>query len=552
MTAARNLFAVVLQRQIFISATIFVGACTWHSAVARAASGCADGTREALVNETTYPNVAGCDGGWTKPGVRNRVARFCQGAGNDNVDNPDGTDCYASDLCEVGWHICGGAADITVAMAGSSDGGSAACAAASTVSDKFYATQASGSGGYTCNNDPSDTNDLFGCGSIGRTPSSGCGFLTKTLGNNCEDDHTTDAWSCSIAGGLAEQTVATKPVGTVGGGVMCCLGGGSTLVLSGDTTSSCSATPTIAGVVVDSGGDPLPNAVVSIAYPSGATLEINSDDPTGEFLVAWPDEEPDVSDDSPVVVGAFVFDTVTRYNGSAFTLSLNDADDDTLCDSADECYGVNSTGDGDHDGICNDNDECIGEDTTGDSDSDGVCDGSDNCLYISNEDQSDLNRNGVGDACEPTSNNLSSVTPLAEGDENCPYGGASISEGLDDGSGDGSSNNGVLEDDEVTQTQYICNGAAGTGNLVQLTTLEKDDAHCANGGTQIDVGNDDGSGGATADDQILSGDEIHKTGYACNGEPSAKSGCAQMEGSLLLLVGIATLWQLRHRRRELV
>jgi hypothetical protein len=51
-------------------------------------SGCADGTREAFVDQTAYPGIAGCSGSWTNPDLR--------ASGSDTADS----------LCASGWHIC--------------------------------------------------------------------------------------------------------------------------------------------------------------------------------------------------------------------------------------------------------------------------------------------------------------------------------------------------------------------------------------------------------------------------------------------------------------
>jgi len=56
------------------------------SRCATAGGGCADGTREGLVNLTTFPDVAACEGTWS-----------------GWIDEPS-----ASAVCASGWHVCRG------------------------------------------------------------------------------------------------------------------------------------------------------------------------------------------------------------------------------------------------------------------------------------------------------------------------------------------------------------------------------------------------------------------------------------------------------------
>jgi hypothetical protein len=71
-----------------------------------------------------------------------------------------------------------------------------------------------------------------------------------------------------------------------------------------------------------------------------------------------------------------------------------DADGDGAGNACDRCPTVADTGiDGDGDGV---DDACDPDD-----DGDGVADASDNCPSVKNADQRDINRNGIGTACDP-------------------------------------------------------------------------------------------------------------------------------------------------------
>lgn len=67
-----------------------------------AAVGCADGQREAFVDATASPNVAGCIGEWAA--TANLRAPKSGSACGDDLDAP----CAApADACAQGWNICG-------------------------------------------------------------------------------------------------------------------------------------------------------------------------------------------------------------------------------------------------------------------------------------------------------------------------------------------------------------------------------------------------------------------------------------------------------------
>jgi len=97
----------------------------------------------------------------------------------------------------------------------------------------------------------------------------------------------------------------------------------------------------------------------------------------------------------------------------------------------------------------------------------------------------------------------------------CPNGGISIDTGIDD------NGNGILDPDEVDETQFVCNGTDGKAGVGEgLTTLIsiKDEAsgdNCADGGKKIETGVDNDGDGE------LGSDEVDETHYVCNGQDGA-------------------------------
>jgi MYXO-CTERM domain-containing protein len=131
---------------------------------------------------------------------------------------------------------------------------------------------------------------------------------------------------------------------------------------------------------------------------------------------------------------------------------------------------------------------------------------------------------------------LVNVRPEPAGDE-CPVGGLAIESGLD------RDEDGELAADEVEDTSYACNDGAGArAARVEIEDQLPGEA-CEAGGKRVDVGVDQDGDGSLDDG------EVSETDYVCNGAPGerGKKGCGcstpgvAAPPSGLLLLGILLL-----------
>ena len=101
---------------------------------------------------------------------------------------------------------------------------------------------------------------------------------------------------------------------------------------------------------------------------------------------------------------------------------------------------------------------------------------------------------------------------------NCENGGQMIRIGPDN------DQDGILDDEEVLNIQYVCNGTDGIANLV-IVTEEPSGSNCSTGGVKIETGLDTNQNG------LLDTDEIESTSYVCNGDSDSEEiGFAEIRG----------------------
>jgi len=184
--------------------------------------GCADGTREAFNDETRFPSIAGCAGGWSVPGLltdQSMTPACARGAGDDS-SNPGGIGCTVEDLCADGWHVCRGASELTLAGVTCQDAGIAPTTGGGGA--MFFATRQHGTAPTGCSPDATTgNNNVHGCGNFGRVEDPGC---APPLNRQIESTvcAANPPWSCSDPTSImTEATVVTKS-GSPGGGVLCC------------------------------------------------------------------------------------------------------------------------------------------------------------------------------------------------------------------------------------------------------------------------------------------------------------------------------------------
>jgi predicted outer membrane repeat protein len=104
-------------------------------------------------------------------------------------------------------------------------------------------------------------------------------------------------------------------------------------------------------------------------------------------------------------------------------------------------------------------------------------------------------------------NSLVNITQIP-GPDDCEFGGIRVDSGLDDDA------NGILDDPEIDNTSFVCNGAPGDDTLIDVTPVAPG-ASCAFGGFLVETGVDDNLNGT------LDPDEVDSSNFICNGEPGA-------------------------------
>src|SRR6185369_13199028 len=90
----------------------------------------------------------------------------------------------------------------------------------------------------------------------------------------------------------------------------------------------------------------------------------------------------------------------------------------------------------------------------------------------------------------------------------CKNGGTTVKSGPD------TNGNGKLDDGEVKETNELCAGGQTT-LLTNVTEVPEGDASCPFGGAKIETGPDDGANGAIAGDGVLQTGEVTETVLAC-------------------------------------
>jgi len=230
--------------------------------------GCSDGIREGFTAKDSsgnyvYPNIAGCGGAWTVPGVSNYAPLVgpacpllkpidttqpkCSRAAGNQGTNRAGTGCAASDICAVGWHICTNYADVNANTANrgcvetmkgvtgdwlflsrQSSNGCGKCAAGASVAANCDSKQCV----LGCAQSEKISNDVFGCGSYG-SKVDGVNFVCPPFNyfshNLCSQILKTSSgaatgWNCASPQdpeGLCETYTVTNS-NPDNGGVLCC------------------------------------------------------------------------------------------------------------------------------------------------------------------------------------------------------------------------------------------------------------------------------------------------------------------------------------------
>jgi hypothetical protein len=180
-------------------------------------AGCADGTREGFTSLGDWPDIAGCSGAWSEPGVigpKVRDPSCMRQAGNDGLNAP-GQGCSVADLCAPTWHVCRDAADVDRSSPSGCE------SAVQSVEPRFFLTLAGASPQGICSPDRSAANDLHGCGNLGQSESSACQPLNRRL-SYAECGASMGVWSCGGPGDHLNEAALVSKTTSAFGGVLCC------------------------------------------------------------------------------------------------------------------------------------------------------------------------------------------------------------------------------------------------------------------------------------------------------------------------------------------
>jgi hypothetical protein len=182
--------------------------------------GCSDGTREGFRVLSRWPSIAGCAGGWQKPGLT--TPRSCAGEVGNSSPNSNGVrcpasgpcvDCSATDLCAEGWHLCKDGQDVL----DHSDTGCENILAPGERGIFIAMTGASTDG--VCEKDKQ--NDLHGCGNLGSPESDQCPPFIRRMGY-ADCDNTGGVWQCGPSALRLNETKNVTKSNSDLGGVLCC------------------------------------------------------------------------------------------------------------------------------------------------------------------------------------------------------------------------------------------------------------------------------------------------------------------------------------------
>ena len=136
-------------------------------------------------------------------------------------------------------------------------------------------------------------------------------------------------------------------------------------------------------------------------------------------------------------------------------------------------------------------------------------DGSEGVAGMNGTDGQDGAQGPTGTNGTDALNALVSSFPEASGN-NCANGGTRIDVGVDDNA------DGVLDTTEIDQTQYVCNG--GSSNNTMLTSISSplSNMGCDAGGRTVSYGLDNGEGGGTSANGILEPGEVDASTTFCS------------------------------------